>query len=67
MQMDRQWMYNADRRSNEFIEGLHYFSFSWAHLLSPRSRVFVANENAKTTRPIHALDVPVRLQEWRED
>ena len=23
--MDRQWMYNADRRSNEFIEGLHYF------------------------------------------
>src|SRR6185436_14948274 len=25
MQMDRQWMYNADRRSNEFIEGLHYF------------------------------------------
>ena len=25
MQMNRQWMYNADRRSNEFIEGLHYF------------------------------------------
>ena len=25
MQMDRQWIYNADRRSNEFIEGLHYF------------------------------------------
>ena len=23
--MDRQWMYNAYRRSNEFIEGLHYF------------------------------------------
>ncbi|XP_039835199.1 uncharacterized protein LOC120696118, partial [Panicum virgatum] len=25
MQMDRQWMYNADRRSKEFIDGLHYF------------------------------------------
>src|SRR4029078_11947490 len=25
MQMDRQWMYNADRRSKEFIYGLHYF------------------------------------------
>ena len=25
MLMDRQWMYNADRRSNEFIEDLHYF------------------------------------------
>jgi hypothetical protein len=23
--MDRQWMYNADRRSKEFIDGLHYF------------------------------------------
>ena len=23
--MDWQWMYNADRCSNEFIEGLHYF------------------------------------------
>ena len=27
MQMGRQWMYNADRHSNEFIEGLHYFLF----------------------------------------
>src|SRR6185369_8207915 len=25
MQMDRQWMYNADRHSKEFIDGLHYF------------------------------------------
>ena len=25
MQMDRQQMYTADRRSYEFIEGLHYF------------------------------------------
>jgi len=23
--MDCQWMYNADRRSQEFIDGLHYF------------------------------------------
>ena len=27
MQMDRQWMYNADRRSKEIIDGLHYFLF----------------------------------------
>jgi len=25
MQMDRQWMYKADRRTKEFIDGLHYF------------------------------------------
>jgi hypothetical protein len=25
MQMNRQWMYNADRRYKEFIDGLHYF------------------------------------------
>ena len=25
MQMNQQWMYNADRRSKEFIDGLHYF------------------------------------------
>jgi hypothetical protein len=25
MQMDRKWMYNADRHSKEFIDGLHYF------------------------------------------
>jgi hypothetical protein len=25
MQMHRQWMYNADRRSKEFIDGLHHF------------------------------------------
>ena len=23
--MNRQWMYNADRCSKEFIDGLHYF------------------------------------------
>ena len=23
--MDRQWMYKADRRTKEFIDGLHYF------------------------------------------
>ena len=33
----------------------------------PWSRVFDANENAKATRPIHDVDVPVRLHEWRED
>jgi hypothetical protein len=25
MRMNRQWMYNADRRSQEFIEGVHDF------------------------------------------
>ena len=25
MQMNRQWMYNADRRSREFIRGVHDF------------------------------------------
>ena len=25
MQMDRQWMYKADRRTQKFIDGLHYF------------------------------------------
>ena len=25
MQMSRQWMYNVDRRSKEFIDGVHYF------------------------------------------
>ena len=25
MQMNRQWMYNADRRSPEFIRGMHEF------------------------------------------
>ena len=25
MQMDRQWMYKADRRTKKFIDGLHYF------------------------------------------
>lgn len=25
MQVNRQWMYNADRRSQEFIEGVHLF------------------------------------------
>jgi hypothetical protein len=25
MQMHQQWMYNADRRSKEFIDGLHHF------------------------------------------
>jgi hypothetical protein len=24
MQMTRYWMYNADRRSQEFIDGMHY-------------------------------------------
>jgi hypothetical protein len=25
MQMERHWMYNADRRYQEFIDGVHYF------------------------------------------
>jgi len=25
MQMDRQWMYKADGRTQEFIDGSHYF------------------------------------------
>jgi hypothetical protein len=25
MQMTRHWMYNADHRSHEFIDGVHYF------------------------------------------
>src|SRR5688572_16234930 len=25
MQMDRQWMYNTDRQTKKFVDGLHYF------------------------------------------
>src|SRR4026208_1924742 len=45
MQMDRQWMYNADRRSKEFIDGLHYF-FMWlrqtSRMVLCAARVFIA-------------------------
>ena len=40
MQMDQQWMYKTDRRTKEFIDGLHYFfgcgrgkPVEWFHVL----------------------------------
>ena len=40
MQMDQQWMYKTDRRTKEFIDGLHYFfgcgrgkPAEWFHVL----------------------------------
>ena len=51
MQMDRQWMHKADRRTKEFIDGLHYF----LNVARQTSRMVSCAAHAYTARIIKII------------